>query len=344
MQAGDRMAFCAGLGPDRQFYSFDLQAGRPAILVLAGEAGTSPLQPLLTALAPLRQTLASLQGDLLLLLGPAAGLRAIQSGGDAVNGVPLVVCQSELPPGGKAAQLVVIDRAARVAASWPVGEQDPATQAAAALHAVERLAREAARDCLLPAPVLTIPHLLDAAFCTELIERFEQSATFDSGISSVGADGASQLRLDHGKKRRRDWLIEPPDDIHGRILDALSRRCVPELRRAFQHEASHVDRVLVARYDETGGYFRRHRDNVGPSVAFRQFALSVNLNTDAYEGGCLLFPEYNDHRYRPAAGDGIVFSASLLHEATPVTRGRRYVLLTFLHDAAAESRRLAQAA
>ena len=122
----------------------------------------------------------------------------------------------------------------------------------------------------------------------------------------------------------------------------IARRCVPEMQRAFQHEASHADRVLVARYDADAGYFRRHRDNGGAAVAFRQFALSVNLN-EQYEGGALMFPEYDDHPYRPGAGDGIVFSASLLHEATAVTRGRRYVLLTFLHDAEAEQRRLAMA-
>ncbi len=80
---------------------------------------------------------------------------------------------------------------------------------------------------------------------------------------------------------------------------------------------SHTDRILVARYDDSGGYFRRHRDNIGTSVAFRQFALSVNLNAEAYEGGYLLFPEYNDHRYRPRTGEGMVFSASLLHEGDP---------------------------
>ena len=58
----------------------------------------------------------------------------------------------------------------------------------------------------------------------------------------------------------------------------------------------------------------------------------------AADGGHVLFPEYNDRRYRPRAGAGVVFSCSLLHEATPVTRGRRYCALTFLHDAAAQAR------
>jgi heme-degrading monooxygenase HmoA len=40
----------------------------------------------------------------------------------------------------------------------------------------------------------------------------------------------------------------------------------------------------------------------------------------------------------------VVFSCSLLHEAAPVTKGRRYVLLTFLHNAEAQARWLASTA
>jgi hypothetical protein len=34
--------------------------------------------------------------------------------------------------------------------------------------------------------------------------------------------------------------------------------------------------------------------------------------------------------YRPGAGGAVVFSGSHLHQALPVTRGKRYVLLSFL--------------
>jgi predicted 2-oxoglutarate/Fe(II)-dependent dioxygenase YbiX len=58
--------------------------------------------------------------------------------------------------------------------------------------------------------------------------------------------------------------------------------------------------------------------------------MSVNLNTEEFEGGELRFPEYGDQRYRPDTGAAIVFSSSLLHEALNVTSGRRFVLLAFL--------------
>jgi predicted 2-oxoglutarate/Fe(II)-dependent dioxygenase YbiX len=61
------------------------------------------------------------------------------------------------------------------------------------------------------------------------------------------------------------------------------------------------------------------------------------LNTEEYHGGGLLFPENGPDLYAPATGDAVIFSCSLLHEATPVSKGHRYVLLAFFFDE--ESRR-----
>ena len=59
--------------------------------------------------------------------------------------------------------------------------------------------------------------------------------------------------------------------------------------------------------------------------------MSVNLNTEEYEGGHLVFPEYGNDGYRPATGEALVFCCSLLHEARPVSKGNRYVQLAFLY-------------
>ena len=39
--------------------------------------------------------------------------------------------------------------------------------------------------------------------------------------------------------------------------------------------------------------------------------------------------------WRPPAGGAVVFSCGMLHEVTPITRGRRYAFLPFLYDEAA---------
>lgn len=344
MDLGMRMPFCAGMGADRQFYSFDAQAGRAAVLLLNRTADASVTHRLADQLACLGPELASLEADLVVMAPFGAAASLFQGG--TVGGVCLVASHDGLfdacgVPAG-ASMIVVIDRSSRVMAAWPTEAEGFLPVARLALETVRRLGREPATECALPAPVLAMPGLLEGSLCDALIERFESSANFDSGVTGSGIDGLTQHRLDHGRKRRRDWMLQPGDGLYEPVSERLLRRCSPELRRAFQHEVTHTDRILVARYDADGGYFRRHRDNAAPGVAFRQFALSVNLNTGAYTGGHLLFPEYNGHRYRPQTGEGIVFSASLLHEATAVTAGRRYVLLTFLHDRDAEDRRLAQ--
>jgi predicted 2-oxoglutarate/Fe(II)-dependent dioxygenase YbiX len=242
---------------------------------------------------------------------------------------------------GDGAWVLATDRAMRLAA-LAAGDQ---AQAAAdrMLAALARLPQEPRRVASCPAPVLVVPGVLDEDACARLIGRFEGGDHVEGAMASIdGGDGLLN-RVDAAKKHRRDLVLDPGEALHAEAMAALSKRLIPEIKKAFQAEVAFVDRILIARYDDTGGYFKRHRDNASPHVAFREFAVSLNLNTGDYGGGGLVFPEFNDCEHQPPRGAACVFSASLLHEATPVTQGRRYVLLTFLHSQAAEARRLAGA-
>jgi predicted 2-oxoglutarate/Fe(II)-dependent dioxygenase YbiX len=103
-----------------------------------------------------------------------------------------------------------------------------------------------------------------------------------------------------------------------------------------------MERYLVACYDAAhGGHFRAHRDNTTKGTAHRRFAVTINLNADEFGGGELRFPEFGPRSYRAPTGGAVVFSCSLLHEALPVTSGRRYAFLPFLYDEAAARVRVA---
>ncbi len=94
-----------------------------------------------------------------------------------------------------------------------------------------------------------------------------------------------------------------------------------------------MERYLIGCYEEeSGGHFRPHRDNTTRGTAHRRFAVTINLNAGDYDGGDLCFPEFGARSYNPPTGGAAVFSCSLLHEAKPVTRGRRYAFLPFLYD------------
>jgi predicted 2-oxoglutarate/Fe(II)-dependent dioxygenase YbiX len=140
-------------------------------------------------------------------------------------------------------------------------------------------------------------------------------------------------------KKRRDAAIED-EGLREETRVAIKRRLLPEVEKAFRFKVTRIERYIVARYDaEDGGYFRPHRDNLTDGTAHRQFACSINLNAEDFEGGDLRFPEYGMRTYRPPTGGAVVFSCSLLHEATPVTKGCRYAFLPFLYDEAGEELR-----
>jgi hypothetical protein len=346
LQPGRRLPFCVGASRDQRFYTPDVQAGRPAVLVLSGSLRSPYLRPVTDALASLAPAIAATNADLLVLGGFSAGPVAWGPDLGFAPGLQLVLCNDGFfPECGLAPDdtaVVVIDRAWRALGAWSARGADAVQVAEAALRTLTAIRREACRACCAPAPILAVPHLFSAEFCAALIDHFETGTQFDSGVTGAAPDGSSVDRLDYRRKRRSDCLLLPEDATYKRAMDAIYGGCGPAIKQAFHCDVAFNDRVLIARYDATGGYFKRHRDNTNEAVAFRKFALSVNLNTGAYAGGELVFPEFNDHLYAPGAGDGVVFSTSLLHEALPVTSGQRYVLLTFLHDAEAEQRRLAQ--
>ena len=184
----------------------------------------------------------------------------------------------------------------------------------------------------LNAPVLIVPRVFEPEMCQRLIAFYEANGGAPSGVMRE-VDGKTVGVLDDFK-RRRDATIED-GTLRNELRARIKRRLLPEVAKAFQFTATHIERYIVAHYDAAdGGYFRAHRDNTTAATAHRRFACSINLNAEEYAGGDLRFPEFGSRTYRPPTGGAVVFSCSLLHEATPVTRGRRYAFLPFLYDQA----------
>jgi predicted 2-oxoglutarate/Fe(II)-dependent dioxygenase YbiX/peroxiredoxin len=183
------------------------------------------------------------------------------------------------------------------------------------------------------APVISVPEIFEPELCRRLIALYEESGGEPSGFMR-DIDGKTTHILDDGFKRRKDYAIA--DEALQKALSArLHRRLVPAIERAFQFKPTRIERYIVACYEAGAGWFRAHRDNTTLGTAHRRFAVTINLNSDEYEGGDLRFPEFGGRAYRAPTGGAVVFSCSLLHEALPVTKGRRYAFLPFLYDEAA---------
>lgn len=180
------------------------------------------------------------------------------------------------------------------------------------------------------APALFIPQVFSPEFCQQLIHLYKTDGGTESGFMKQEGEGA-RVVIDRQVKRRRDLML-----TDSKLLDEINtciwRRVKPEVEKAFQFCMTYFERYLIGCYDEQSqGFFKAHRDNTNIGMAHRRFAMTLNLN-DGYEGGCLRFPEYGTDLYRPEPGSAVLFSCSLLHEVTPVTRGTRFALLSFFYS------------
>jgi predicted 2-oxoglutarate/Fe(II)-dependent dioxygenase YbiX len=187
--------------------------------------------------------------------------------------------------------------------------------------------------------VLVLPDVFDAPLCRELIEQYDCHGGKVTGFMREEG-GMTVVAHDPRHKIRSDHLVNDTT-LRQRVQVHVARKVAPAIQRAFQFNATHMERYLVGCYDSTeGGHFRPHRDNSTRGTAHRRFALSINLNAD-FDGGELVFPEFGPKAFKAPVGAGVVFGCSLLHCVTPVVRGRRYAFLPFLYDETAATVRAA---
>lgn len=242
----------------------------------------------------------------------------------------------QTPQGGQALLgFILLDPMLRVVSSWTLSDYRAALAAFAALPRPDEYA-----GVPLHAPILMVPRVFEPAFCQRLISYYHESGSEESGISR-DINGQTQNVEVPDFKRRRDSMITD-DALAAAVKERIWTRLLPEIKRSFQFEVTQLERYLVACYDAaSGGFFKPHRDDTTRGTLHRRFACTINLNADAYDGGDLRFPEFGTRTYRAPTGGAVIFSCSLLHEATPVTRGTRYAFLPFMYDDAALKVRLA---
>ena len=227
---------------------------------------------------------------------------------------------------------IVLDAALRVHATIPFDDQlNDLAELRATLSSLPPLGTVSGFEP--PAPVLMIPDVFDRAYCAKLIGLYDSHGGQSSGVMrTVG--GKTLLVEDPTYKVRKDFTITD-NAVIGEAQAMIRRRVLPEILKVHYFRVTRMERYIVCCYAaEDGAHFKPHRDNTTKATEHRRFAVSINLN-DTFDGGEVSFPEYGPRGYKAPAGSAIVFSCSLLHAVSPVTKGRRYAFLPFLYDDAA---------
>lgn len=323
----------------------DAESGNIHVLVFLGDPGSETNRVVVQAFSAERDAFDALGVRVRLVVsGVAAGDLPFpvvsDTDGSASRMAGLTVAQ--LPglggkvTGGGPTVLVIAPNQHLAARIGPEGNAKGDNPAEAAL-AVIRPMVERRRAGLVPVmhpPVLVVPDVFNDADCKRLINIYAMQGNefVEPGHNQLqGRTTDCKMRIpDYGRDDRIDhWVCsaETNNVIDGRI----GPRLIPEIQRAFNYRVTRHERYRIACYEGAQkGSKHGHRDNTQPVVAHRRFAVTINLNSDEYEGAEIRFPEFSEAVYKPPAGAAIVFSCSLLHEVMPMRSGRRFALLAFL--------------
>jgi len=188
------------------------------------------------------------------------------------------------------------------------------------------------------APILLLPRVLAEADCARLVELHQRPVNVwaTDGFRSEGhTKEQGDFKVDHAGVygQLTEYVVRDPA-LQQFLDQRFNRRVAPEMRKAFQTGVTQREHYRIARYDSTvGGVLHPHRDNSTKETAHRRFTMTINLNAGEYEGGALRFREYGDHFYEVERGTAVVWSATLLHEVMPVTKGARFVLGVHMYGA-----------
>jgi peroxiredoxin len=231
--------------------------------------------------------------------------------------------------------IIVIDPNRRIAACCRGSDATAALDVAARLLAKRQPATLGEHP-----PVLVLPRVLEPADCATLIEIWHRPVRryhSDGFTSAAYRDETGEFKIRIDSYGRTDQFVLRDPIMVDRLDALLARRIMPQIEKAFRQRAEYREDYRIACYDAAeSGALPAHRDDTLPQVRYRLFTASVHLNAGEYEGGYLRFPEYGAHRYDVDPGTAIVWSCSLQHEVTAVTRGRRFILGThYFSDLAA---------
>lgn len=179
------------------------------------------------------------------------------------------------------------------------------------------------------APVLRVIDVLSPTLCARVLRYYHEQCGDGqpSGVLEY-RDGKPEFQINPDVKMRREAVIADPA-LEREVHQQVEANVLPQIYRAFHYPVQQREHFKIISYDAGKGYFRAHRDNETPDVAYRRFAMTLNLNTGEYRGGELRFPEFGERLYSAPAGSALVFSCSLLHEVVPITQGRRVALTSF---------------
>jgi hypothetical protein len=173
--------------------------------------------------------------------------------------------------------------------------------------------------------ILSLP-LYDAEACRAIIAYASGAGAWRQAEVAQPADGGG-YRAVVREERAASVCAPAAESEVMRVFDAKMDGFVKPLVKhvwgvgLVAHSATHLVRYAP------GDYYREHTD-VALEDPYRYFSVVCYLNDD-FEGGHTAFPDLS-HAVAPRCGQAVIFPSTYLHRAEPVTRGEKYVIVSWL--------------
>jgi SM-20-related protein len=186
---------------------------------------------------------------------------------------------------------------------------------------------------MAPFDLYIVENFVDAQACREIIAEMRAAASVPAPTYGKGEASVDE-------RVRRVNCAHPSAETLARITRQLEN-IRDQIGGHFHFQLGDCEDPQFLCY-RVGDFFVAHEDgNTGlinlDSDRFRRVSVSVFLNDqEEYDGGSLVFTNYrtgNRVEFKGKAGTLLAFRSETTHEVTPMTRGERYSIVTWLPKA-----------
>lgn len=155
------------------------------------------------------------------------------------------------------------------------------------------------------------------------------SVPLPASHAEVEYGGAAGSRVDYQMRRTTERPV-PKNREFSWVYSRLAKLAREANDEAYRFVLSERMTAHVLEYSPDG-FFDWHMDlGAGPTSSRKLSLITFLTPPEEYEGGDLLFMD-GGQPLRPAQGTTAIFPSYLLHKVTPVTKGTRFTLVSWIH-------------
>lgn len=171
--------------------------------------------------------------------------------------------------------------------------------------------------------------------CKQIIQIGEfgiDSSPITYGITGNNPVGVDLNELAKVRRSPISWIRSDKENNRW-IFERLTNHILATNKQYYNYDLADIQSLQFTCYDaKEKGFYDKHVDMMYQGVGTRKLSVTIQLSDgEDYEGGNLLLHHKANPDIAPRdQGTAVFFPSWMLHEVTPVTKGKRYSLVAWV--------------